>query len=88
MELGSGEVIESESTVGGGSLPGESLPTFVLALEVKSTDKLMAKLRAAEPAIIARTEHTRVLLDPRTVLPDQDKTIVSTLKRVLSESPG
>ena len=87
MELGSGEVIESESTVGGGSLPGESLPTFVLAIAIKSPDKLMAKLRAANPAIIARTEHTRVLLDPRTVLPDQDQTIVSTLKRVLSESP-
>jgi L-seryl-tRNA(Ser) seleniumtransferase len=83
--LGQGEVIESESTVGGGSLPGESMKTWVLALEVKSPDKLMAKLRASEPPVIARTENDRVLLDPRTVLLDQDETLVSNLKSLLSE---
>jgi L-seryl-tRNA(Ser) seleniumtransferase len=83
--LGQGEVIESESTVGGGSLPGESMKTWVLALEVKSPDKFMAKLRASEPPVIARTENDRVLLDPRTVLLDQDETLVSNLKSLLSE---
>jgi L-seryl-tRNA(Ser) seleniumtransferase len=68
--LGAGEVIKSESTVGGGSLPDESTSTFVLALDVKSPDRFLKKLRDANPPIIARTENDRVLFDPRTVLDD------------------
>lgn len=68
--LGAGEVIKSESTVGGGSLPEESMPTFVLALKVKSPDKFLKRLREATPPVIARTENDAVLLDPRTVLDD------------------
>ncbi len=69
--LGQGEVIPSESTVGGGSLPEECISTFVLALNVKSPDKFLKKLREANPPIIARTENDKVLLDPRTVLDDE-----------------
>ncbi len=79
--LGQGEVVESESTVGGGSLPGESMPTFVLALKVKSPDKFSAKLREANPPIIARTENDKILFDPRTVL--QDDLFLKVLKQVL-----
>lgn len=77
--LGKGEVIPSESTVGGGSLPGETLPTYVLALEVPHADKLMGKLRACKPAIIARTADGKVLFDPRTVLPEQEGTLLASL---------
>jgi L-seryl-tRNA(Ser) seleniumtransferase len=77
--LGQGEVVESESTVGGGSLPGESMKTWVMALDVKSPDKFMAKLRASNPPLIARTENDRVLLDPRTVLPEQDDLLLEIL---------
>jgi len=83
--IGQGQVVESESTVGGGSLPGESLPTYVLALDVRSPDKFLSKLRSSNLPIIARTENDRVLLDPRTVLPEQDETLLSTLKSLLSE---
>jgi L-seryl-tRNA(Ser) seleniumtransferase len=83
--LGQGEVVESESTVGGGSLPGESMKTWVLSLDVKSPDKFMAKLRTSDPPVIARTENDRVLLDPRTVMPEQDETLFSILKSQLSE---
>src|SRR5690349_21449489 len=76
-----GEVIESESTVGGGSLPEESISTFVLALNVKSPDKFLKKLREATPPIIARTENDKVLLDPRSVL--DDELLIRTLKPVL-----
>ena len=78
--LGMGEVIQSESTVGGGSLPEESMPTFVLSLKVKSPDKFLAKLREGNPPVIARTENDNVLLDPRTVLDDE------ALLRVLREA--
>jgi L-seryl-tRNA(Ser) seleniumtransferase len=79
--VGQGEVLKSESTVGGGSLPEESMPTFVLALHVKSPDKFLAKLRAAKPPIIARTENDNILLDPRAVL--DDDIFLEVLNKVL-----
>jgi len=84
--LGQGEVVKSESTVGGGSLPGESMSTYVLALNVKSSDKFLAKLREAHPPIIARTENDKVLLDPRTVIDEQDQSLLSALYSLLTES--
>ena len=66
-------VVESEATVGGGSLPDETLPS--IALEVRgeglSADKLVAALRTGEPAVIGRIAGDAVLLDLRTVDPDQ-----------------
>ena len=84
--LGCGEVIQSESTVGGGSLPEESMTTFVLALNIKSPDKFLKKLREANPPIIARTENDRILFDPRTVLPSQEQSLISNLKTLISET--
>jgi L-seryl-tRNA(Ser) seleniumtransferase len=82
-ELGQGEVLANESTVGGGSLPGESMPTWVLTLTVKSADKFLEKLRREQPSVIARTENDRILLDPRTVLPEQDGALLINLGNVL-----
>ena len=79
--LGQGEVILSESTVGGGSLPDECLSTFVLALNVRSPEKFLRKLREANPPVIARTENDQVLFDPRTVL--NDELFLAVLKAVL-----
>jgi L-seryl-tRNA(Ser) seleniumtransferase len=81
--LGQGEVVKAESTVGGGSLPEESMPTFVLSLSLKSPDKFLKKLRGSNPPIIARTENDKVLLDPRTVLEEQDGKIISALRSLL-----
>jgi len=81
--LGKGEVIKSESTVGGGSLPEECISTYALALNVKSPDKFMKKLRESHPPIIARIENDTILFDPRTVL--DDETLTSNLKPLLSE---
>jgi L-seryl-tRNA(Ser) seleniumtransferase len=82
--LGQGAVIGSESTVGGGSLPEECAATFVLALQVKSPDKMLKKLRQANPPVIARVENDTILFDPRTVL--EDERLLSTLKSLLSEN--
>jgi L-seryl-tRNA(Ser) seleniumtransferase len=82
-ELGQGEVLANESTVGGGSLPGESMPTWVLALTVKSSDAFLEKLRREQPPVIARTENDRILLDPRTVLPEQDGALLVSLANVI-----
>ena len=81
--LGQGEVLPSESAVGGGSLPDECLSTFVLVLRVKSPDRFLKKLREANPPVIARTEKDRVLLDPRTVL--DDGLLLQALKQVIRD---
>ena len=81
--LGQGEVVPSESTVGGGSLPEECMATFVLAIHVKSPERFLKRLRQADPPVIARTENNRVLFDPRTVL--DDERLMQTLNQVLRD---
>jgi L-seryl-tRNA(Ser) seleniumtransferase len=77
------QVIDTVSTVGGGSLPGQTLPTKALAIALPSVDTLAEKLRWANPPVIARIENDRLLLDPRTVLPEQDPILISVLAEVL-----
>ena len=80
----SAEVIDGESVIGGGAAPGSKLPTKLLALSYpgRSADDLAATLRHGSPPIIARVEKDRVLLDLRTVFPDQDAKIVDALERI------
>lgn len=82
-EISNGEVIPGFSTIGGGSLPGETLPTWLLALDVGKADNFLAKLRKLNPPIIARTENDRILLDPRTVLPENEGAFLVGLQNAL-----
>ncbi len=77
-------VVDSASTVGGGSLPGQILPTKALAISLASVDVLAAQLRLANPPVVARIENNQLLLDPRTVLPEQDKTLIAALTNALN----
>lgn len=77
-------VVDSASTVGGGSLPGQILPTKALAISPPSVDALASQLRLANPPVVARIENNQLLLDPRTVLPEQDKTLIVALTNALS----
>jgi L-seryl-tRNA(Ser) seleniumtransferase len=77
------------STIGGGALPGETQPTYVLALHgtrraASWASATAAALRAGTPPIVARIEDNRVVLDSRTVLPEQDAPLVAALGRVIS----
>ena len=83
QELGQGRVVEGRSAVGGGSLPEETLPTFLLELDVTKPDKFLAALRKQNPPVIARTENDKILLDPRTVLPEQEGALLVALQNVL-----
>jgi L-seryl-tRNA(Ser) seleniumtransferase len=78
------EVLASTSAVGGGSLPGVTLPTFVLALPAGEPDVLLGRLRRADPPVIGRIEADRVVLDPRTVLPGEDFAVVRAVLAALS----
>jgi len=82
-ELGTGEVIPEVSTIGGGSLPGGTLPTFVLAIQAKQIDKALAQLRKNNPPIIGRIKDDRILFDPRTVLESEEQNLLNGIKRIL-----
>ena len=81
--LGTGHVIEGQSTTGGGSLPEETLDTWLYALDSKSPSKILATLRKLSPPIIARIQDDQVVFDPRTILPHQEYDFISGLKQHL-----
>ncbi len=82
--LGMGRLVSGESTIGGGSLPGETLPTYLLALGVNNPTRFLEKLRALTPPIIARTQEGEVLIDLRTVLPEQEPGLFAGLSKALT----
>lgn len=87
-EAVSGQVVAGESLIGGGSLPGATLPTHLLALgDVKKpavAQKLARLLRQQDPPIVGRINEGLLLLDPRTVMPEQDELVIRALRQVLS----
>ncbi len=78
---------QSLSTIGGGSLPGETLPTWVVALDCSQSqggaEGVMARLRTARTPIIARIDQDRVMLDPRTVPFDEGGALLRGVKAAL-----
>ena len=80
------EVVDGESILGGGAAPSSILPTRLLALtcEGLSADELAARLRGSDPPIIARVDEGRVLLDLRTVFPEQEARISAVLNHIVS----
>lgn len=78
------EIIDGESVIGGGAAPSAMLPTRLLAVTRAglSADEISARLRASEPPVIARVEEGRVLLDLRTVFPEQDEYVTAALRAV------
>jgi L-seryl-tRNA(Ser) seleniumtransferase len=84
--LGVGSICQTRSTIGGGSLPEETLPSFALCLSVANPNHLMEMLRKQPVPIIARLEENRIWLDPRTVLIDQEYTLLEELRCCLQLS--
>ncbi|HHS97618.1 MAG TPA: L-seryl-tRNA(Sec) selenium transferase [Chloroflexi bacterium] len=76
-------LVDGRSTVGGGSLPGETLPTRLVALPVADPDGVAAALRAADPPVVARIEDDRLLLDPRTVLPEEEEPLLRAVQQAV-----
>ncbi len=74
------------SAIGGGSLPGETLPSTLLCLDDKITggaERYSRILLKAQTPIVSRIEDGRVVIDPRTVLPEQDARMIAILKQTL-----
>jgi L-seryl-tRNA(Ser) seleniumtransferase len=81
------ELIDGESVIGGGAAPSSALPTRLLAVAVKglTADELMARLRGSDPPIIARVQDGRVLLDLRTVFPEEESAVAKALKGIADQ---
>ncbi|HOK45408.1 MAG TPA: L-seryl-tRNA(Sec) selenium transferase [Bryobacteraceae bacterium] len=73
------EIVAGESVIGGGSTPEQSLPTWVIAIAAADVPGLERALRTGDPPVIARIEDNRLLLDLRTVFPEEEPTLLSAL---------
>jgi L-seryl-tRNA(Ser) seleniumtransferase len=78
------EIRDGDSVIGGGAAPSAVLPTrlLVVTCEGVGADELAARLRRSDPPVIARVEDDRVLLDLRTVFPEQDGVVAAALQAV------
>ncbi|HEX9371298.1 MAG TPA: L-seryl-tRNA(Sec) selenium transferase [Roseiflexaceae bacterium] len=81
----SAAVIACADTVGGGSLPGATLPGFAVALDVGAPDELARRLRHGTPPVVGRIVDGRVLLDVRTVLEDQEAALVEAVRTIIRD---
>ena len=72
-----GQLIEGDSEVGGGSFPGTTLRTWLAGFP---DEQLAERLRANDPPIIARVAAGRVLLDARTIFPEQIEIVIAALR--------
>jgi L-seryl-tRNA(Ser) seleniumtransferase len=79
---------DGTSVAGGGSLPGEGLPSVLVEVDPSpaSETAVLARLRAGDPPVIARAERGRVVVDLRTVPPDQDGLVAGALVSALTEA--
>ncbi|NQW17010.1 MAG: L-seryl-tRNA(Sec) selenium transferase [Chloroflexi bacterium] len=82
----SSEIEDARSAIGGGSLPGESLPSVTLSIKPPaSPDRFLAEMRSSDPPVIARIENDTVKFDPRTVLPGEDDALLTAIKSAFKE---
>ncbi|MHC4788679.1 MAG: L-seryl-tRNA(Sec) selenium transferase [Planctomycetota bacterium] len=78
-------VVEGCSQMGSGSLPGQELPTHLVAVrpQADAAEELAARLRRHEPPLFTRIQQGRVLADPRTLLPGEEGTLLEALVEAL-----
>ena len=81
LQWGADAVVESAATIGGGSLPGDTMPSVaVVAQGGRSPGALARALRLGEPAVVGRIDNDRVLLDLRTIDPQDDAQLIEALR--------
>jgi L-seryl-tRNA(Ser) seleniumtransferase len=79
-------VVDGRSMIGGGSIPGGTLPTRLVSIACRGkAQKLADELRKGSPSGIGRIEENNLILDPRTVLPEEDELLTKSLTSVLKQ---
>lgn len=79
-------VIDGYSTVGGGSLPGQQLPTKLVAIDIHPLDAFARRLRLGSTKVVGRIQNDQFLIDPRTLRPHQITPLIETILNNLA--PG
>jgi L-seryl-tRNA(Ser) seleniumtransferase len=88
---GAAAVVEVGATVGGGSVPGATVPSIGVALAgstARSATSLLGSLRTEDPCVIGRIERDRVVLDLRAIAPEDDEMLVGAVARALAAQPA
>jgi L-seryl-tRNA(Ser) seleniumtransferase len=78
--------IESDAYVGGGALPESRVPSVAIALRSRQPDRIAASLRSGDPPVVARIEGGCVILDLRTIAPEQDRLVIASLGRAQNKA--
>jgi L-seryl-tRNA(Ser) seleniumtransferase len=81
-----GTVVHTTSSVGGGSLPGETLPSAAVAISSPNADELALRLRTGAPSVFPFIRDETVLIDLRTVRPQQDQQLSTAIQRTNAPS--
>ena len=76
------EIISGSSVIGGGATPEQSIPTWLIAIECPDTVAAERQLRAANPPVVPRIEKDRIVLDLRTVLPEEEPALIAALRTI------
>lgn len=84
--IATASIEETTGYIGGGTSPAQALPSVAIAVTAGAADRLAARLRAATPPIVARIEGGRVLLDLRTIAPEEDAMVIAALRNVTRSS--
>jgi L-seryl-tRNA(Ser) seleniumtransferase len=76
------EIVPGTSVPGGGATPEQSIPTWLIAVDCADLHEAERHLRAGDPPVVARIENERLILDLRTVFPDEEDTLAAALRRL------
>ncbi len=80
------EIVEGQSLIGGGATPEQSIATWLIAIDSADAAAAERRLRAADPPVIARIENNRLLLDLRTVFPEEEDALAAALETLYARS--
>jgi L-seryl-tRNA(Ser) seleniumtransferase len=75
------EIVPGSSVAGGGATPEQSIPTWLIAIECADLADAECRLRAGDPPVVARIENGRLVLDLRTVFPEEEEELAAALQR-------
>jgi L-seryl-tRNA(Ser) seleniumtransferase len=75
----SARAVESDAYIGGGALAQDRIASIAVAVDVERVNLAVERLRAHSPPIVARIGEGRLLVDLRTILPEDDRTVIEAL---------
>jgi L-seryl-tRNA(Ser) seleniumtransferase len=76
------EIVPGSSLAGGGATPEQSIPTWLIAIECADLAEAERRLRAGDPPVVARIENEKLILDLRTVFPEEEEELATALRRL------